>query len=453
LASAQFSPPSPGGFNSAPAGGVNGMPPGAFSGNPNLAGRSAEFPNPAQPSQEPASPFSIRDDGMPNAFTELIDPRPRVLNPYTATFRGEFLTWWISKGPINADLVTTTTNPAKEIGALGQPNTQILLPASAGAIDYRALYGFRASMGLALGCIPPIEVSGFSFNRNFTVFEAGTSDLKGPFLARPVQVVNVLAAPSIGQESASVIRIPGALNGMISVESRLSLWGIDVNTFYNCIDCDNCKLDLMLGYRHIDLYESFDISTHSGGIAGKVIFGGATFPSGFSTSVLDVFRARNSFDGGQVGLRGIFTVDRVSLFSDIKCALGNTYHTLSIEGNTTLNQPVPGRPTQTLPGGLLALPSNSGIISKNEFSVVPEANVSLSFQLGQHIRIFGGCSVLYWSSVTRPGDSVNNIIDARAVPTLSTFNSKVAGIAPRIPAMSLRDFWAEGVFAGIEFGF
>jgi hypothetical protein len=172
-----------------------------------------------------------------------------------------------------------------------------------------------------------------------------------------------------------------------------------------------------------------------------------------SESVLDVFRTRNAFDGGQMGLRGILTVDRFSLFSDIKLAMGNTYHTLSIDGRSTLMQLVPNRPQQTLPGGFWALSSNRGIISKNEFSVVPEANLSFSYQLGHHIRLVGGCSILYWSSVARPGDHVSNIIDLRAVPTSDQFNPKIAPISPRMPAITLRDFWAEGVFVGVEFGF
>src|SRR5262249_40482492 len=159
--------------------------------------------NSAQLSQDPAAPFSIRDDGMPNAFTELIDPRLRKPQPYTVVYRAEALSWWTSKGPISADLVTTSTDRkvTAQTGALGQPGTQILVPASAGAIDYRALYGFRASMGLATGFVPPIEISGFSFNRNFTVFDAGPPTLTTPFLGQPLQNFNMMIAPNVGQEA------------------------------------------------------------------------------------------------------------------------------------------------------------------------------------------------------------------------------------------------------------
>jgi hypothetical protein len=442
----------PSGIGMFPGAAMPGLPAGAFAGNPNLAGGPAGFPNAAQLSQDPASPFSMRDDGTPNAFTELIDPRPRIPQPYTMVFRAEALSWWISKGPISADLVTTSTDSKVTVqtGVLGQPGTQILVPASAGAIDYRALYGFRASMGLAIGYVPPIEVSGFSFNRNFAVFDAGPPTLRTPFLGQPLQNFNTMIAPNIGQEAVAGIRNPGVYTGTITIESRLSLWGVDVNTFFNCIDTGHFNVSLLLGYRHVDLYESLESHILDG---GAMFFGGAKVPAGFIEDVLDVFRTRNSFDGGQIGLRGVVTVDRFSVFSDIKLAMGNTYHTLTIDGKSTLVEPVMNRPQQTLRGGILAPLSNNGITSKNEFSVVPEANVSLSYQIGPHIRLFGGCSILYWSSVARPGDYINNIIDARGTPFSSLYNPKIAGLTPRLPPITLRDFWAEGVFVGIEIGF
>src|SRR5262249_42828596 len=143
-----------------PGADMPGLPAGAFAGNPILGGGPAGFPHSAQLAQDSASPVSIRDDGMPHALTELIHPPLRKPQPYTVVYRVETLSWWISKGPISADLVTTSTDRkvTAQTGALGQPGTQILVPAGAGAIDYRALYGFRASMGLAIDYVPPIEV-------------------------------------------------------------------------------------------------------------------------------------------------------------------------------------------------------------------------------------------------------------------------------------------------------
>ncbi len=451
----QFSPP-PGGMMGAPPGMMPGMmgspPPGAFSGNPLAGGVPAEFPNPAQRSPEPVSPFTIPNDGIPGAFTEQLDPRPRRPAPYTMVLRAEYVGWWISKSGSNVDLATTTTNFPNEIGALGQQNTQIIFPAGGGSIDYRMLTGFRAAMGIAIGYVPPIEVSGFSFNRNLGVFQAGSSDATGIFLARPVQINNIPNGPNAGLETTELVNIPGVLNGTMTVMSRMSFWSVDVNAFLNVIDTDRFKIDFLAGYRHVDLYESLEITNTSGGFAGQVVFGGAVQPVGFTATVFDMFRTRNAFDGGQIGLRSVFSVDRLSVFTDVKVAMGNTRHVLTIDGNTTLFQPAANRVPQTLPGGLLALPGNIGTSSRNEFSFVPEANFSVSYQLGQNIRLFGGYSALYWSSVARPGDHLNSVIDSRGVPSSLAFTPGT-GTAPATPPLVFRDFFAHGFNVGVEFGF
>ena len=469
FAIAQFPPARPGGFGIPTSGGMmpsgmgmvpaadmTGLPPGAFGGNPNLVGRPAEFPNPAQPSQEPASPFSIRDDGMPNAFTELIDPRPRVLPPYTLAFRGEYLRWWIPNGPNAAVLVTTTTaNLATgETGALGQAHTVPLVSPGDNTAQYGWSSGFRLSMGVVINYCPPIEVSGFSFNRNVPIFAAGSTNATGPFLARPVQLSNIMKSPISGTEAVEFVNIPGIAAGTVRVDSRLSLWGIEANGLFNCIGADQLKIDLLLGYRHTDLYEAFEIQNTLVGIKGNVNFAGRTFPTGFSTSVIDSFKTRNAFDGGQFGFRTTLgLLDRLALISDLKFAMGNTNQALTISGSSTVNTAVAGRPSGMLQGGILALPSNSGERIQREFSVIPEANLGLSCQLNPWCRIFGGYNILYWSSVIRPGDHINNVVDSRQIPTDPNFNPNVHPTTPAFPSFVTRNFFVHGFFAGVEFEF
>ena len=104
-------------------------------------------------------------------------------------------------------------------------------------------------------------------------------------------------------------------------------------------------------------------------------------------------------------------------------------------------------------GGVLALPSNIGTGSENKFSIIPEANMTLSYQLHPNIRLFAGYSALYWSSVIRPGDHINSVIDSRQIPTDQNYNPNIKGIAPGFPALVHRDFFANGINVGIEIGF
>src|SRR4051794_31261105 len=50
---------------------------------------------PAMPPQ--GTPFSLRNDGSPNAFDDDDGCRPPQ-QPYILSIRGEYLQWWVSRG-------------------------------------------------------------------------------------------------------------------------------------------------------------------------------------------------------------------------------------------------------------------------------------------------------------------------------------------------------------------
>ncbi len=144
----------------------------------------AEFPNPGKPGTEPVSPFSVKDEGMPNAFTILESPLAQ--NPYNLTFRGEYLSWFLPRISIPTPLLTTSSDPAvtATTGLLGAAGTNILVPQgnySMGLTD-----GYRFTMGVAPGFTPPIEGSGLFFTRNSTLYNFASNGTT--FLVRPVQV-------------------------------------------------------------------------------------------------------------------------------------------------------------------------------------------------------------------------------------------------------------------------
>jgi hypothetical protein len=86
---------------------------------------------------------------------------------------------------------------------------------------------------------------------------------------------------------------------------------------------------------------------------------------------------------------------------------------------------------------------------------VPEANLTLSCQCFDFLRLFAGYNFLYWSQVTRPGDALNNNIDSRQVPTTTLFpyTTGVTYLGPGAPALIQRGFIAQGFFAGLELQF
>ncbi len=387
---------------------------------------------------------------------------------YALTFRSEYIGWHLSNGPINVPIVTTTTaTPSfSSFGQLGNPGTSILVN-SGNTIDYGWNSGFRLTTGVAIGYLPPIEVTGFYINQTSTVFSGGSLTNPTQLLAIPFQDVQtgfIIPSTGVGTESASVISVPvgsptGAQGGTISVTSQLTFWGFEANAFLALTDPTAiCQISIIGGYRHLQLDETLNINTTVGGPnSSGVLFNGLVQPANiFSTSTTDSFATTNAFDGGQFGLRGVLNMGQWSLFSDVKLGLGETTQTLSINGNSTLNQTTTGRSSlvQTLPGGVLALPTNTANLSAREFTIVPEVNLSLSFQFTPSIRGFAGYNFLYWSRVARPGDAISGTIDSRQIPTSANYTPGISYNGPFAPSQIMqRGFIAQGVFAGIEIGF
>jgi len=67
-------------------------------------------------------------------------------------------------------------------------------------------------------------------------------------------------------------------------------------------------------------------------------------------------------------------------------------------------------------GGLLALPSNIGTQTRNRFAVIPELGVKVGYQLTDHIRVYAGYNFLYASSVVRPGNQIDPVINRAQLP-------------------------------------
>jgi hypothetical protein len=455
--------PMPGG---PPGGGAPGMLTGGAFGAPPM-GAPAEFPNPAQPSQEPVSPFSIKDEGMPNAFSELIDPRCRT-QAYALAFRGEYIGWHLTSGPLAVPLVSTTNNlTLASAGQIGDPNTSILLGSGSSAFTYNYSGGFRLTMGIALGVVPPVEISGFLINRTVTAFSGGSLSNPSQFLAIPFQDVQPVAlipgANGVGTETSQVIAIPinnnlgiGGLGGTINVASEITFYDYEANAIIPINQADTIRLNLLLGYRHLQLNENLTVNTQSGGQLGNALFQGTFFPTQlFSVATNDGFSTQNSFNGGQIGMRTELNLGRWSIFSDAKLAMGAMYQRLNIGGSTTLLNLTNNRATvaQTVNGGILALPTNSGTFSFNEFSIAPECNVALSFQATNNLRFFAGYNFLYMTHVIRPGDYVNTVIDARQIPSNPSFTPGVTYNGPGTPSNTNHSFTAQGIFIGMEIGF
>ena len=157
---------------------------------------------------------------------------------------------------------------------------------------------------------------------------------------------------------------------------------MEENLIFNLFRTHHLVIDLLGGFRYLGLREDLRIEGITAPLEGQeVFFGGDSFGPPAVTTTVDRFRTRNDFYGGQLGAR-----TRVQwgggAFVDLtgKLALGGTHEVSSVFGTSSLL--VGPVRAQTLPGGILALPSNGGRRSDGEFTAVPEAEIKLGYQFG-----------------------------------------------------------------------
>jgi hypothetical protein len=345
----------------------------------------------------------------------------------------EYLLWTFKDARVPA--LVTTSSPASA-GILGSPDTVILFGGS--KLDSGDFSGGRFTGGFWLDpCqTKAIEFSGFFLGDRSVNFQANSTQF--PVLARPFFNFN------FGTEFSEVTASPGLSTGQIDIRSSTNLWGTEANL--RCKACCGCnyRVGYLVGFRYLELAESLNIRETIDVLPGVPMFGGDHI------TVLDTFSTHNRFYGGQIGLDA--EVRRGPWFADFrgKLALGDTRQVVQIGGGQTIT--TPAGVTSNFLGGLLALPTNIGHFHRDEFGVVPELGINVGYQFNDHWRAFVGYSFLYWSSVVRPGDQIDRVLDVTRIPNFSLSATPLPAPQAR-PAVLFRDteFWAQGLNVGLEF--
>src|SRR5262249_2327127 len=236
-----------------------------------------------------------------------------------------------------------------------------------------------------------------------------------------------------GLADSSPISNPGfwAGNSELSVQSFLQ--GDDASLLRNVsnVNCVGC--DVVGRCRWLTLQERLTSMTDSPALPhdGSDVF-----------HTFDRFRTNNNFYGGQIGARISYDNTRLFMNAVGKLALGATVENVDVSGGTFSN--VNG-PFVSAPGGYLTQASNIGNRSRRQFAVVPEVNLNFGIRMTPWASFIVGYSFLYVSSVSRPGDQIDPVINPNTSPAIGGNFSGMPSSPPH-PAMNIRDtdFWAQG---------
>jgi len=392
-----------------------------------MAEFQGEFPGDAGPCGMGDGPCNIGCDSCrePSCFLQPCD---------RFWFRSEYLMWW-GKSVDLPPLATTSPlgTLQDQAGVLGQPGTSVLFGGGNGDLGLRS--GGRFTLG---GWLDPCKDVGFEATYLFLGNHAvhyNQSSQGEMILARPFR--NAVS----GLEDAALIAFPNVQTGSINIRAGSELESVDLlfrkTVFQQC----NRRLQFLYGYRYGRLAEDIAIdesSTYTSQVG--------TIPVGTVMQTSDLFDVRNEFHGAEIGFSTEVRYCRWTLGLLAKLALGSTRSRATIDGSTVVA--VPGQPSVTYDGGLLALPTNMGHYQQNNFSVMPELGVTLGYDLTPRLKATFGYTFLYWSQVARPADQIDLDINTSQFPP-----GDLSGIASPEMSFVTGDFWAQGLSFGLDYRF
>ena len=353
-------------------------------------------------------------------------------------FRADYLSAWTNGSRLPA-LVTTSsitgTPPAGvNPGALDESTTTVLFGGS--RVNNRHRSNARFSMGFWFDGCRNAGIEGDYYDlgqqsAGFTQTSAGFPSLFRPFYNA--------TTPGAEFHDAQPIAYPGWVVGCVSTIAKdyfesaglrwrrtLVCWepdcyesgcGDDCGGLADgsgCID-RSVKIDLLLGYRYnrltdrVSIREDF-VYTPSGTPPWALL----PIASGTMFNLTDSFKAINEFHGGEVGLLTQIYRGRWSMEFLGKMAIGSNHQVVTITGSTTTT--VPGQQPAVSEGGFLALQTNIGHYTRNEFVIIPQFQAEVSYEVNSRLRAFVGYNFLWWANVSRAGETIDFSVNTNHLP-------------------------------------
>ena len=361
--------------------------------------------------------------------------------------RAESLIWWTKGMNTPALLVSSPAGtPQRDAGVLGVDGNQVLY---GGEVFDDSRSGTRFRIGKWHDRCNWIGLEADFFFLNSADADYRDCTIGNQIIGRPF--TNSAAGPD-----AELIDFPGVVAGTVHIDAETSLWSISprlrVNLscerFPDCLPTDPCgmggyRFDLLVGYRYLKLEDDLSFSEQLMAATEQA----SRIPRFDNVTYIDLrdsFATSNEFHGADIGFawegyRGPWSLELMG-----RVGIGNTHHEVAIRGATTSSA---NGNSVTDSGGLLALDTNIGTYSRDEFGFLPEVNATLGYSISPRMRLLVGYTFLYWNNVARAGDQIDTTINTDFLPDVQ------ATTGPNRPAFSFVDtsYWAQGLSLGLDY--
>jgi hypothetical protein len=401
------------------------------------AGYNPSYPGPGGP---PAPPSPYASSVVPTAPTVSGEMADAVGDHADADdglrfWNLEALVWYVKSMAVPVPLVTG--GPAVSLGRIGNPGTTVLIGNE--NFDNNPYAGARLTAGGWCGCdrLWGWELSGFWLPRRSESHVASNFANDG-VLARPF--TNALNA----QPSALLISFPNFVQGSVEVKSTTEVFGGEANLLARLYDRPCYTLVGSVGFRYFGLDESLTIDSLTFLNDGVIVpFGRFAIRGPATVRVFDSIKTNNQFYGGQVGLQG--EVRRGKFFLDVGAKFGAGYvmQAVTYDGESTAFSAARPFLPASQTGGLFATLSNIGTTRRDEFGFLGSGTVKLGYQFTNWLNAYVGYDLIYLSSVVRPGDQIDPVVNPNFVPTSVSFGNTTSVFRPGVP-FNRTDFTVQG---------
>jgi hypothetical protein len=342
----------------------------------------------------------------------------------------EALFAWFKSSPTPVPIITDNY--------LDEPGVNILL--GGGSVDTNPNAGFKISGAYRIDSRLGVELTGFYISTRTT-----SSSVSSTGQPDSIDLLVPFFDVTVNQENVTPVSYWPIYAGYAQATLSNNLGGGEINMTWAMPRQDAWRIDLLGGFRFLQLRETYTITTSSPN--------NSPFPADIWLTT-DAFDARNRFYGLQVGARAAY--DQGPWVGSVmgKLALGSMQQRVNVNGFLETNDFNNFGATQIFSGGYFALPSNSGNHSRNTFAVVPEVGLNLGYRLTSQATVYVGYSFLYASTVVRPGEQINRNIN----PTQSLAyggDPPAKPVGPLQPTFNFNttDFWAQSISVGIAYRF
>lgn len=388
-----------------------------------------------------AAPLTVRaqeesvasDESSRSFFDTELPPTDSLLFPASTGHKywmtGEFVFGWVS-GPNVPPLVTTSIagTDTSDAGILGDPRISTLFSG-------RVTDDLRAGLRVGAGYLFDPEYgrgieADFLFLGSQSSRFSATSDAF-PILARPYIDANT------EDPQAVLIAHPDQSTGSVTIDAKSgNYYAVHLDTTERIWNRGATNVSCLFGYR----YGHYDDS---------LLFQQTIVPNALpGTTIVSrgAFRARNDFNGLDLGLRAEHSWNNVTLNLLGRFSVGHLRREVNIQGRQTTT--VGGVPS-TAVGGVYALESNIGTHRDDDFVVWPELGGMLNWQVRSNVRVHLGYTAIMLNQIARASDQIDFTVNPELFPPASPVADP---LRPRFNR-DLTDVWVHTLNLGVDFLF